>query len=51
VRRLAKRRLRQRVKQDGRAGLAENPLDYRFSSAATRYALDLDMLDNVVFWE
>ena len=34
-----------------RAGLAENPLDYRFSSAATRYALDLDMLDNVVFWE
>ncbi|MBK5093523.1 MAG: hypothetical protein JJE48_08415 [Actinobacteria bacterium] len=34
-----------------RAGLAKNPIDYRFSSAAIRYTLDLDMLDTPVFWE
>lgn len=34
-----------------RAGLAYSPTEYRFSSAAISYALDLDMLDNPVFWK
>ena len=34
-----------------RAGLADSPTEYGFSSAAIRYALDLDMLDSSMFWE